>query len=457
VADRLVQPPVIKRGTIRVTFDGHVTSALLHPVLWDREADWILLECKDPPSAPYIPLSDYQTDSADWRSFGYPDGAVRNGMFQSGVIESDDAPLDGKSVLQLRSWQGLAGPKVKGWSGAPVMVAGVAIGHLRSAAMDQDGRNEAGTLWACKAADVYSRGKSIVAYKASPFDGRIADDRVLPELLLFLANRRLQVTELTEIVVGARGKRRPLVCVAHGEADQSLDMFVRQLAEVELPKILDANVERAWVDSKPVRWPSFPRQVRSGQDWLSIALQQELGDALLKKRTATKQAIADKIAQFPQPTVLHLHVSSADRAWCAPDALQAFVRFWADWPDLQVGQFLLVLLCVTYPHPTGIAAAFGASGGARRVRKRLERAAFGNEPVTFAVLSELESITQGEVESWAREGQTHECCPYPRLLQEIDMLYRRWSSENGTNVIPMDPLARELGRAIERVAALETQ
>ena len=158
VADRHTDPPTPHNGQITLTFPGGTTSATILGRLQDARADWVILECADPPEAEPVPMDSVDRDDIAWETFGFPDANPRDGMVQTGTIEAVHAELDGVPVHQLFSKQAAAGDgaPVKGFSGAPVLVQDHIIGVLRFALM-KDNRTVAGTLYACPSASVALR------------------------------------------------------------------------------------------------------------------------------------------------------------------------------------------------------------------------------------------------------------------------------------------------------------
>jgi hypothetical protein len=163
VADRHSDPPTPYQGQISLTFPGGQTSASILSRLQDPKADWVILECANPPITEPVPLDSIESDDITWETFGFPDANPRDGMVQSGTIEAVHAELDGVPVHQLFSKQAAAGDgaPVKGFSGAPVLVDDHIVGVLRFALM-RDDRAVAGTLYACPSASVAIRRSAAV-------------------------------------------------------------------------------------------------------------------------------------------------------------------------------------------------------------------------------------------------------------------------------------------------------
>lgn len=153
-------------GEIVLEFPGHRTKARIYETFFDRQADWILLRCVDPPRATPIPLAYLDESQKEWETFGFPDANPRDGMVQTGSVENINADLEGVPVYQLFSKQAGAGDgaPVKGLSGAPVIINDAVVGVLRFALM-KEGRTVAGTVYACPVTALNERAGDFLAFQ----------------------------------------------------------------------------------------------------------------------------------------------------------------------------------------------------------------------------------------------------------------------------------------------------
>jgi TolB-like protein len=154
-------------GEIVLEFPGHRTKARIYETFFDRQSDWVLLRCSDPPSAKPIPLAYLDDSQKDWTTFGFPDANPRDGMVQTGTVENTHGDLEGVSAFQLFSKQAAAGDgaPVKGLSGAPVIVQDAVVGVLRFALM-KEGRTVAGTVYACPVTALLDRASDFLAVQS---------------------------------------------------------------------------------------------------------------------------------------------------------------------------------------------------------------------------------------------------------------------------------------------------
>ena len=135
--------------------------------LWSVEGDWAVLRIEEAPSAAPIELGGEPTPDSEWRTFGFPE-IQTEGMHMKGEVRDPDllpmaaaGELPAHPVLQLFGEEAAAGmgAPMHGFSGAPCLVDGKAVGILRSTLIEEvhDGQlrrllfTQAGTLYATPA------------------------------------------------------------------------------------------------------------------------------------------------------------------------------------------------------------------------------------------------------------------------------------------------------------------
>ncbi len=164
VADRRAELPQAL-GPIELEFHalGQVISAKLCEGAHDGRSDWALLELFESPRTESLPLGelselDLQAAPVRWSAYGYPRTRDNlEGMDVGGVVRTTHATVEHQSALQLQCDEAGAGigAQVSGLSGAPVLAHGVVVGLLRFATLDEVGRSEAGTLFACPCSTIF--------------------------------------------------------------------------------------------------------------------------------------------------------------------------------------------------------------------------------------------------------------------------------------------------------------
>jgi len=158
VANRRSDPPQPYPGEITLEFPGFTTKGSILPGAMDRTADWVLIECAEAPPVTPMALAALQENAREWESFGFPDANARDGLLLTGNVLMYDGRLEDTPAHQLYCPQAAAGSggRVKGMSGAPVVIDGRLVGVMRFALMEQD-RTEMGTLYACPVKAVAER------------------------------------------------------------------------------------------------------------------------------------------------------------------------------------------------------------------------------------------------------------------------------------------------------------
>jgi WD40 repeat protein len=172
VADRSGPEAIPHSGVIRLTFPGHHTTATIRDGCFDAAADWVLLQCDEPPRTRPLPLGELEESHLSFETFGFPEAQAADGMVQTGRVENHDAELAGIKVFQLFSHQAAAGDgaPVQGASGSPVIVDGALVGILRAALLNERLAAIAGTLYACPIDAVLARCERLLPVP-DPFRG----------------------------------------------------------------------------------------------------------------------------------------------------------------------------------------------------------------------------------------------------------------------------------------------
>lgn len=157
VADRHAVPPTLFAGPVTLTFPGHKTSARIHGENLDPEADWVLLSCDSPPPAIPVPMGRLSSGKVAWETHGFPDSNAVDGVARAGTVDSVAGNRGAVAAFRLLSEEAVAdhGAAVRGLSGAPVIVAGWMVGHVRSELLQED--QPVGMLSACPAGTVADR------------------------------------------------------------------------------------------------------------------------------------------------------------------------------------------------------------------------------------------------------------------------------------------------------------
>jgi len=259
----------------------------------------------------------------------------------------------------------------------------------------------------------------------------------IPYLLPFLPNRQAQEEELLDLIGSPpRDSPHPYLFLVHGGCQQSHGTFLDKLKKHILPSILALDSTRQSVQDWRPRWPPF-----QDTHQLHERLRRNLANEVLGRKDATLGEIQTRFAGIPSPVLIHTHLMTQDWENHEFDILDGFVDFWQSWPELAPYQRLFVFLSIKYQD--------NFQGGYFRRRRlgklndRIRRsiASLGlacRNRLNGAVLSELTSVQQREVEEWAEEhGRKHRFNTH-ELIREIGRIFRR------QDAFPMDKLADEL-------------
>jgi hypothetical protein len=283
----------------------------------------------------------------------------------------------------------------------------------------------------------------------------------IPPLLPYLSDRGRQEEAIDRALAG--DPSRPLVCIVHGDEHQSHDQLLRRLKDDMLPRLLQLDVP---VTALVMGWPPDFASV----DELQGLLLRGLATELSLPRQSSLARIDAALEALPGPALVHTHVLSRDFEGHGARLLAAYLSLWQGWPELRPGRRLVPLLFVHYQ--------LGAAQGPwqrfllRRLNRQLEKSlepqdeggsAAGSEldfrrfdRLTVRVLPRLEGVTQTEAETWALSEPVARVCPSAELVADIRQLYRDYEARTDARRIPMDTLARELRRLLERRCRLET-
>lgn len=122
---------------VTLGWDRHRATREARVIASDQAADAAILELRgESPNRP-LPVRIDACEDDDWRSFGFPLAAKREGRVEGmplrgSVRDPALADVNGVSRLALACEEAAAGnaTSVQGWSGSPVLVDGGVVGHL---------------------------------------------------------------------------------------------------------------------------------------------------------------------------------------------------------------------------------------------------------------------------------------------------------------------------------------
>jgi len=264
--------------------------------------------------------------------------------------------------------------------------------------------------------------------------------RLIPELLPYLCDCSTQEFELDD-ALNARAPDRPLFAVVHGDEYQCHDKYFERLRDVTLPKLLKLGQESRLIPYL-LQWPSGCADAQLVQKRLRILL----AEVVCNRRAAVVAEIQQTLAKDPAPAVIHTHLLTSDFQVAGPAVFNACVDFFRQWPGLEVGQQLIVLVFLKYEKRLSLAPErrlpFEELNA--ELRRLLGLGYPFPEGVCGAVLTELSDVKRSDVESWARSCVPPTFCDGEALYPDIRQLYEDWEKERASSGIPMENLAAAL-------------
>jgi hypothetical protein len=285
-----------------------------------------------------------------------------------------------------------------------------------------------------------SRGRRSVAVAVNP----LRQNSHLP----YLANRSAQADGLQlalERHFGSSSKK-PLVVLAHGDTNQSVDMWLERARYLDIPRglgKLNLPDSVSWLN---VPWPRSPADGPLRDETFSDRvnrLRMAVANALDLQLTSTPEAIRNEITRRGTAVVFNFHLG-AD-LWSDDEAglLRAWFAGWERFPELTSYQPVIILFSTKYPSETGGWLA------RRRTRKLNERARalFHEQSMTIAspsnvrLLPELADVLRDDAEFWVIDV-VNPADP-ASMLRNVRSLYEDRSLTRVTG-IPMEPLATRL-------------
>ncbi|MEM9449285.1 MAG: hypothetical protein AAGA75_12230 [Cyanobacteria bacterium P01_E01_bin.6] len=80
----------------------------------------------------------------------------------------------------------------------------------------------------------------------------------VPPLLPYLPDRTEQEYELGKAIQNlmVRPRQQPLLCIVHGDEQQSHDQFLDRLQKVSLPRLLQLNLKTTSIRDYHLKWPA---------------------------------------------------------------------------------------------------------------------------------------------------------------------------------------------------------
>lgn len=271
----------------------------------------------------------------------------------------------------------------------------------------------------------------------------------IPRLWFYMADREQQEIILQESIQRYYADRsRPLFYVIHGDEHQSHDMFLERIQKEIVPRLLTSGTQEIIVKNYLLRWPKKYSSASQLRAWLLQKLAEQVNPGCARDEAA----LNDALAYHPGPVMIRLNVLTED--WKHDSPLIPFLKFWNQWPPLVSPHPLLICFSIKYQDMAK------SSWLNRRKYQRLKNKidqdikslACEEDPLNHAnlhlhTLGQLENISRGEAEDWARREELRRWCPLDKLLNEVSALF------TSGDAIPMNFLADELEGILLRQAS----
>jgi hypothetical protein len=193
-------------------------------------------------------------------------------------------------------------------------------------------------------------------------------------------------------------------------------------------------------------------------------LRHTLAEQVTSRRKATVEEISQALSQYRAPVIIHSYLATESWGPHSSGVVDELIKFWDAFPDLPLTTRLFICLFVIYrkPGPAGPPPAPSAarrrdgSMSAREYFRRLNFSAYSG--VRGVVLPEMLPISLEDAENFFRdENHFKELCPIcsplfcntPSAIEEIRSYYKGVGDDDPRVRVPMQDLAKELGRVLE--------
>lgn len=273
----------------------------------------------------------------------------------------------------------------------------------------------------------------------------------IDELIYYSVNCDLQIDHLEE-TLAAHGTQPccMLACMVHGDIDQAHEMFLKRVRIEVLPQVLDLDLDRTPIGVYQLPWPG---QLLRLED-LPRLLEKSLAESVLEDRKGTKDQISERFAAFQGPILIQTHIyQNVYQRW-GIKALDAFMRFWMEWPEQAPSQRLMIFVCVYY-QPT-LKQAFFNRLFKRDPRADLQRfigslAAAPTGPSHWIGLPPIEGANLQDATNWARREEVSQLFDSELIVDELQQFYLERSRQAKEAIlIPLGTLAKHLKEIVPK-------
>lgn len=277
------------------------------------------------------------------------------------------------------------------------------------------------------------------------------------ELLPYLCDRSSQETALDGALQHHRQNmpRRPFLCFVHGDERECHDMFERRLKEILLPDLLGFKGARRSLEYYLLFRP--PSSLNHAD--LPKVLRRSIAARIVDNRDASIDDIVQVLAQHKSAAIVSLHLNYDDWIKTGPNLINAYLKFWQDFPDMPSGR---IFICIFFTYKAiddlGLVKGLWHRAGNNSVRDYFKQlASVTHDRIHCVVLPELCAISLGEAEDWVRDVKNFRglCdvhgphfCNLHKGMERLREIYARSKPSTLKGGLPMQFLADELSKLL---------
>jgi hypothetical protein len=294
-----------------------------------------------------------------------------------------------------------------------------------------------------------------------------------PALLPYLANRQEQEFKFSNLWDEFKQTLQqnppcPLVCIIHGDENQSHYNFIQRIRLVSLPKILGLDPLNSQIHQYSLPWPSKLKNL----DDLSNRLQKNLAEKFVGHSYASLEDINQKFYNYEYPVIIDTDLTTEDWQEQGFEILKKLLEFWQKLHSIIPNQKLIICICIQYEFKRKKIVntpwfkwvfsfaeeyfrQFCYQRTNKKIRRQMEIYSELNQnqldkfkPLSVIVLPELEGINKRDAKEWAKSEDAenyvgkHEI---QKLITEVIKIFNNSKDDE----ISMDDLAHELKNLLQ--------
>ncbi|MBF0464528.1 MAG: caspase family protein [Nitrospirae bacterium] len=290
---------------------------------------------------------------------------------------------------------------------------------------------------------------------------------VAQTLLPYMPDRDKQEGKIERAIrnIQKSDSKHPLLCVTHGDEQQSHDKFVERLEErlkmsIDLPK----GKVKIYV------WPVPLQEPFKDYDSFYKVLLNGLSKVIVKQSLKSPEEINEILNCYDMGityTVFDIDGSPSDKKDDYLKILKYYVEFWGKWPKENLKTLFLSCLLFKYKRQktsffSGIFKKNKTDNIENIIETKLTKlcSEFTKECTladpdflclggcTFSLLPPLTDVTKGEAEDWARSEYVRNDYDVENSRLIIRRIYDEWEAKHKSDKIPMEHLAKLLREKI---------